>query len=261
MSVTPAETWVEALRESTYYRVLEERGLSHDEFWRDYAVYDEMIACSGYPGQVAVRVCNLIPAGSRVVDIGAGTGAFALPLGAQGSRVVAVDPSPFHLEILLGKAKASGCGEIRCVEAEWKDIGSDEIGPVDYALAAYSFIDADIGLFLRKMVECASKGIFLVYRAGEPDPLAEFATGHRRSISYRHLVDVLAAMGYDCNVEFFPRDYFLPLDLVERQYRSGVRSPEEIRLFLLEHGRLACTGDGDRVACRTVDALITLSDY
>jgi ubiquinone/menaquinone biosynthesis C-methylase UbiE len=54
---------------------------------------------------------------STVLDIGAGTGQFALAVAPRCARVVAADVSPVMLERLREKAKASGQRNIDCVRA------------------------------------------------------------------------------------------------------------------------------------------------
>src|SRR5262245_43660942 len=53
---------------------------------------------------------------SQVVDMGAGTGQFALIVAAACTRVVAVDVSPVMLAVLRAKVKASGLSNVEVVQ-------------------------------------------------------------------------------------------------------------------------------------------------
>ena len=67
-----------------------------------------------------------IGADSTVVDLGAGTGQFALAAAAEVRRVIAVDVSPLMLDRLRAKA---GEADVECVEAGFLTFEPDE--PVD----------------------------------------------------------------------------------------------------------------------------------
>lgn len=54
---------------------------------------------------------------SHVVDIGAGTGQFAIPAAGRFGQVTAVDVSPAMLEALRAKAAAAGVDNLDCVNA------------------------------------------------------------------------------------------------------------------------------------------------
>jgi len=255
---TIAGKWAEALGASTYFRVLLRDGCSHDDFWRKFSDYDALMAQCGYPGVAARRVCDLVPPGSTVLDIGAGTGAFTIPLARTAASVVALDPSSYHLDVLRQKAEAAGIVNLRYVEALWGEEAASVVGPVDYAVAAYSMIDPDLHGFLAAMAGCAKKGVFIIYRAGDPDPLDAFVRGENRPIDYRYIEQMLEAMGYEADVEFFGRDYLLPLEAVLKKYRDGRCGADEIRAFLPASGRMEVSSSGEAVRCTTTDALLSV---
>lgn len=70
-------------------------------------------------GDAAAELAALLAAGlgedATVVDIGAGTGQFALEAAAAVQRVVAVDVSPAMLEHLRAKLRSRGVGNVECV--------------------------------------------------------------------------------------------------------------------------------------------------
>jgi predicted RNA methylase len=254
------QEWVDSLRGSTCFRFFKDGKGSHDEYWREFAVYDDYIRQSRYPGAVLDRVAGLVMPGAKIIDIGSGTGAFAIPLAEWASEVIAVDPSSYHLGIVASKCIERGIVNITPVNAEWKDVERDRypevLENVDYALAAYSIIDPDIENFLQKMYDTASKGIFTVYRAGERDPLDEFAYGDRKSIDYRCIMHVMENMGMDVRAEFFKRDYKLPLPLAMHLFRNSERSESEFYHFILENERLDSSSGEEKVIFSATDTLL-----
>lgn len=54
---------------------------------------------------------------ATIVDLGAGTGRFALAASAEFARVVAVDVSPAMLELLRNRAAKAGHANLECVQA------------------------------------------------------------------------------------------------------------------------------------------------
>src|SRR5688572_1094766 len=69
-------------------------------FWERVAVdYDAGALARRVPA-VLERVRALVPAGASVLEVGAGTGAFALELTTSASQVTALDYSPAMLGVL-----------------------------------------------------------------------------------------------------------------------------------------------------------------
>jgi ubiquinone/menaquinone biosynthesis C-methylase UbiE len=67
--------------------------------------------------EVAKVLALGLPAHPSVVDLGAGTGQFALEVAADAGRVVAVDVSPVMLERLAGKVADAHARNVECVRA------------------------------------------------------------------------------------------------------------------------------------------------
>lgn len=260
------DLWREFIRETSYVHILKEHRLSNDEFWRSYEIYDQVLKLSGYPGEILAKISSFIPPGSTLLDIGAGTGSFAVPLSRKTSRTVAVDPSQYQLQILMEKAKKEGLTNIIPLQKEWKDVKFAEICELnnllsdspgfDYTLAAYSMFDENIENFLSKMIDVSRKGIFIVFRADSPDPLNEFASGPKPKADYICLREILKDMGYNFHEMQFSRDYSIPLELVFKIYRFSWRSREEIAEHLRSTGRIQRRQDGEWAAFSARDALL-----
>jgi 2-polyprenyl-3-methyl-5-hydroxy-6-metoxy-1,4-benzoquinol methylase len=131
------EQWRDFVRRASYVHNLTEEKISNDQFWRSYGIYDQVLMHSGYPGEILSKISSFISPEATFLDIGAGTGAFAIPLSRKTSRTIAVDPSEYQLQILSEKARQDGLTNIFTIEKEWKDV---DISAVDYSLAAYSLL-------------------------------------------------------------------------------------------------------------------------
>ena len=263
-----ADQWRDFVRETSYVHNLTEENISNDQFWRSYGIYDQVLMHSGYPGEILTKISSIISPEATFLDIGAGTWAFAIPLSRKTSRTIAVDPSAYQLQILSEKARQEGLTNIFTIEKEWKDVPVSEIScmnvsgvdnsAVDYSLAAYSIFDEEIENFLAKMIDLTRKGIFIVFRAESFDPLNEFAYGPRPNADYICLYHILKDMGHQFDVILYPRNYYLPIDLVFKQYRFSKKGRDELLGHLSQEGRLLDREDVKWASFSAKDALLYL---
>ena len=77
-----------------------------------------------------------------VLDIGAGTGRFAVPMAKVAREVTAIEPSSSMSAFLLENAAAEGVSNIRLVEAGWEDV---EVERHDVAFCSHAmYINPDL---------------------------------------------------------------------------------------------------------------------
>ena len=88
-----SEEWNSSIKESSYLRILNEKGISNNDFWKNLDYYDELMKYSGYPGKVLDRISTFIFSDDVLLDVGSGTGALALPLSKKANKLIALDPS------------------------------------------------------------------------------------------------------------------------------------------------------------------------
>jgi ubiquinone/menaquinone biosynthesis C-methylase UbiE len=81
------------------------------------AGFDEKQGRPDASADIALLVARGVDRGSTVVDLGAGTGQFALPAARAFGRVVAVDVSPAMLGVLGERAADKGLTNLECVRA------------------------------------------------------------------------------------------------------------------------------------------------
>jgi SAM-dependent methyltransferase len=111
-----------------------------------------------------------------VLDIGAGTGRYSLPLAAAGCRVQALEPSPEMRSRLEGARAELGeevARRVRVIAAPWPaPAGTAE--PAEVALASLVIhFCADAPGFIRAMAAAASRRCVIAIRADQHHPLVE----------------------------------------------------------------------------------------
>ena len=119
---------------------------------------------SDYAASFLARL-DLAP-GLTVLDMGAGSGALALPLAAAGHQVIAADISSGMLAELQKQADEAGLSDrIRCVQldfnapfADWEAVGLTE-DCVDVALASRSTMVRDLAASLAKLEAVARQRV------------------------------------------------------------------------------------------------------
>jgi SAM-dependent methyltransferase len=105
-----------------------------------------------------------IPPGSRVLDIGAGPGTFAIPLALNGCSVTAVEPSPVMRETLGEQIENAGISTITIIPKRWEDVSRDDLGkPFDAVIASYSLTMMDIAHAIAKMQDCCRGTVHLFW--------------------------------------------------------------------------------------------------
>lgn len=137
------------------------------DFWERIAPTYDLGALPTRVPAVLERVRALVPSGTSLLDVGAGTGAFTLPLAQTATRITALDYSPAMLRILRQKLADAAACNVRAVLARWEDAALE---PHDVVLAANAlYRTADLRLALRKMIELARRRGIVVWSVGRQD--------------------------------------------------------------------------------------------
>ena len=112
------------------------------------------------------RVMELVPPGASILDIGAGTGNYALPLAQQGCDVTALDHSPDMLAVLQRKLEQEGVTGVTPQAGRWEDA---QIAPHDYVLAANClYRTADLQHALERFSSLARQRVLIIFSIGTP---------------------------------------------------------------------------------------------
>ncbi len=141
--------------------------------------------------------------GATLIDIGAGTGAWAVLAAQYASSVTAVDRSHAMIEVMRENLDEAGISNVRIIQGIWPEV---EVEPNDFSLCSHAMYgEPDLPRFIRKMMDVTRKTCFLLIRAPKIDGLmAEFARmvlGHPHDspnfvIAYNTLIE----MGIYANV-------------------------------------------------------------
>lgn len=126
--------------------------------WASFAArYDDVaVPCE----ELLDLLKSLVRPGDALLDVGAGTGLYSLPLAPLVARVTALDHTPAMLRRLQHKAQERGIVNIHPVEAALEDA---TIAPHDVVLAAWSlYRQRDIVASLRKLVDAARRTLVIV---------------------------------------------------------------------------------------------------
>ncbi|NLE21688.1 MAG: class I SAM-dependent methyltransferase [Actinobacteria bacterium] len=191
-------------------------------------------------------------ASDAVLDIGAGTGRWTVPLADKVRRVTALEPAPGMAEMLRANLSEAGAANVVVVDAGWEHAA---VGPHDVTVAAHSmYTSPDLAGFVRFMEEHARRACFMELRI----PPADGLIGQLSLRIHGHLHDspnaviaynALYALGIDANV------------LVETDVRYRVEPTlEEAFERTKSHLRLDTTTEYDDLVLRTLEEGLTRVD-
>lgn len=259
-----SQLWAERLSRSRHQTGLRRRGISSEQFWDGFSRWQELHRYTRYPGRVLERILESVDHQTTVLDIGAGNGAFAIPVAKASRQVTAVEPSSGQIARLMENAALAGVRNINVLQSRWEDVSGAEAGQHDLVVAAYCFQMNDITSALEKMIKAARRSLFLVHAAGHDmlkplgDILGNMETGPDGILLHK----VLLEMGHKSSLELFARDYEIPLDLDMEimGYSHGLSAEHKAKLrhYLESQGKI-CSHNGQLWARRQYkDALIHL---
>lgn len=133
----------------------------HTVYLKDHKGHDETV-------ENRLKIMN-IPEGSRVLDIGAGPGTYAIPLAKKGCSVTVVEPSPVMREVLEERIREDSIQNIRIITKRWEDVSIVELeNPFDVVIASYSLTMTDMGEALTKMDACCRGTVHLFWFLTSP---------------------------------------------------------------------------------------------
>lgn len=173
---------------------------------------------------------------STAIDVGAGTGRYALPLASHVRHIIAVDPSRGMLDVLQRDAAELGVSNVTATLNSWEQA---EIEAADVAFSAFVLpLVPDARAFLLKLDAAARHHVFLYLGAycGDAvlDPLWRHFHGAPRAPgpTYIDALAVLRELGIRPGVKVVEtpnRRRFRTIDEAVEHYRDGLflaKTPE-----------------------------------
>jgi len=148
-------------------------------------------------------VMSQLDVNATLLDIGAGTGAWAALLASRARRVTAVEPSSAMIEVMREKLAAEGRTNVEIVQGAWPDV---LVEPHDFSLCSHAMYGyPDLPAFIRRMVASTRCTCFLVLRAPGVDCVLAEAARHiwgqpHDSPNFTIAYNVLLQMGIYPNV-------------------------------------------------------------
>jgi SAM-dependent methyltransferase len=148
-------------------------------------------------------VMSQLDMNATLLDIGAGTGAWAALLASRARRVTAVEPSSAMIEVMREKLAAEGHTNVEIVQGAWPDV---LVEPHDFSLCSHAMYGyPDLPVFIRRMVASTRRMCFWVLRAPSIDCILAEAARHiwgqpHDSPNFTIAYNVLLQMGIYPNV-------------------------------------------------------------
>ncbi|HEV2770173.1 MAG TPA: class I SAM-dependent methyltransferase [Solirubrobacteraceae bacterium] len=211
------------------------RGSLSGTFWDSRADrYAASIKSTDVEGDPFLRALRRVadPA-ATAIDVGAGTGRFALALAPGVRHVTAVDPSAGMLAILRRDAEQAGVTNVSAVQAAWEEAAT-EVADVVFSAFVLTLVP-DARRFVNKLDAAASDHVLLYLGAycadAVLDPLWRHFHGTPRNPgpSYLDALAVLHELGIAPQikvVEIVNRRRFATIDEAVEHYRDGLLLPD-----------------------------------
>lgn len=176
-----------------------------DSYWSRYARNYDLRRHWGNGMQPELEtVLDLLKPSASVLEIGAGTGAYTLPVAETVDTVTVVEPSSSMIRILEEKLEKRNIKNVRIHQNKWEDFSA---APHDIVLAAgCMYVFYDISAALEKMLQSANHMLILTLGAHNRFSIYEEASRFLETEvpqlgpDYFHLYHVLYEMGIYANV-------------------------------------------------------------
>nr|BBH92422.1 hypothetical protein KTA_06210 [Thermogemmatispora argillosa] len=182
-------------------------GRSSAEFWdRRARFYHRSTRERGASDPFFLRVRQELEPSRTVLDVGAGTGRFALAVAPLVQTVYAVEPNATMLGYLRQEAAERGVNNIVTIQSTWEAAPTDL--RADIVLCSHVLYPIrEVVPFVEKLRAAARRTCYIYMRATHLDEFTAPVWRHfhgrelARQPAYIHLLDVLFEMGIYANVE------------------------------------------------------------
>jgi SAM-dependent methyltransferase len=152
------------------------------------------------------RLLSTVTPQTSILDVGAGTGRFALALASRANYVTAVEPNTAMSQIMRQEMLARGISNVTIIPTIWQDAPTSLHADI-VACSHVLYPIREVDTFIAKLLAATHRTCFIYMRALHFDqvtaPLWQHFHGDRRHLppSYIHALDVMFEMGLYANVE------------------------------------------------------------
>jgi len=153
-------------------------GVSQEDIWKARArEFDARVKRRwARPDSSRDFILSHMDTNATVLDIGAGTGAWAAMLARRARRVTAVEPSSAMSHVMRENLAADGVTNVDIIQGSWPDA---PVEPHDFVLCSHAMYSSlDFPAFVTRMVAAASRMCFMIIRAPSPDGLMAEVAQH-----------------------------------------------------------------------------------
>lgn len=203
----PSELWEAAWEYASRTNPRTADDGEEERFWQEYAPhYDERSPLAALAGELMEDVCSLLDKKDRLLEVGAGTGAFTKRLAPRVGHVTIVEPSrSMYAQLLASWPQAMPLPE--AILARWEDAPVHP-GQADVLFSANAvYRIRDMKRCLQRMDMAAARRVILVQSVGRPyaNPLALDADGQSMEKERADAIsDILHELGIPHVYKAFP---------------------------------------------------------
>ncbi len=173
--------------------------------WRERArEYDARIQRRwSQPDSTRDLILSRVDGDTTVLDIGAGTGRWAILLARHVRRVTAVEPAPAMVRVMTENLVQEGIENVQVIQGSWPNV---QVGPHDVSLCAHGMYSSpDLPAFVRAMVQVTRRSCYLLLRAPTASSVMAEIARHiwgqpHASPNFTVAYNVLLDMGIHANV-------------------------------------------------------------
>ena len=189
-------------------------------------------------------IISQIGTGATVLDIGAGTGAWASLLSPYAKQVTAVEPSDSMIAVMRESLAAENITNVSIVQGGWPDV---LVEPHDFSLCSHAMYGyPDFEAFVLRMIACTRRACFLLLRAPSRDSVRSEAARHIwgqpiDSPSFSIAYNILIQMGIYANVLMENTGFWKPKasESLEQAFHKmkgylGIEDSSEHDAYLME---------------------------
>ncbi len=182
--------------------------------------------------------------GSTLLDIGAGTGIWAIRFSPHVRQITAVERAPAMIEAMQANLAGAGLTNVEIVHGTWPEV---EVAPHDLVFCSHGMYGSpDLPAFIRRMEQATRRTCFLILRAPTPDGVMAQAAmriwGHPYdSPNFQVCYNALLQMGIFPNVLMADAGMWSPWKnasleeaLAETKRRFGIAGTSEHDKFLMD---------------------------